>query len=102
MTTLTPLDGLQLAIKKAGNKARLMEALNLTSGAINFWRQGIPVKRVIDVSRVTGIPCHILRPDYFPAPDSAVMCSVATDAGNVNSSSGYSDSPDGLDKGIKG
>lgn len=33
------------------------------------WEAGaIPPKRVMEVSLVTGVPMHKLRPDVFPAP----------------------------------
>ncbi len=35
------------------------------------WEAGaIPPKRVAEVSFVTGVPMHVLRPDVFPAPKS--------------------------------
>lgn len=33
------------------------------------WEAGaIPPKRVAEVSFMTGVPMHLLRPDVFPAP----------------------------------
>lgn len=61
------LAGLQAAIDKAGGKGRLMRAIGLTPGAINYWRKGVPIERVLEVEKATGVPRHILRPDYYPA-----------------------------------
>jgi DNA-binding transcriptional regulator YdaS (Cro superfamily) len=32
------------------------------------WRMPVPVDRVADVSKATGIPPHKLRPDHFAKP----------------------------------
>lgn len=50
-----------------GNKTRLAEALDITKGAVAQWDE-VPVKRVLEVERVTGIARHELRPDFFLAP----------------------------------
>lgn len=41
----------------------------LTVQALNEWkklRNGVPVKRVKTVARVTGLKPHTIRPDIFP------------------------------------
>lgn len=48
-----------------GGMANLAAALGLTRQAVYYWRIGIPVRRVVDVERVTGIPRRELRPDVF-------------------------------------
>lgn len=53
-----------------GNKARLAREIGVTKGAITQWTE-CPVKRVLDVEKATGIPKHILRPDFFDAPQGA-------------------------------
>jgi DNA-binding transcriptional regulator YdaS (Cro superfamily) len=55
------------AIKKAGTANDLARLLGITPQAISQWTE-IPIKRAPDVSRVTGIPLHELRPDIFDAP----------------------------------
>lgn len=47
---------------KRGRKAELATECGVTHSAISQWSQ-VPVDRVADVSRVTGIPPHELRPD---------------------------------------
>lgn len=37
--------------------------------AISQWSR-VPVLRVLDVERVTGIPRHELRPDIYPPPSA--------------------------------
>jgi transcriptional regulator with XRE-family HTH domain len=40
-----------------------------STGTISKWEKGrIPAERVLEVSRLTGIPPHRLRPDIYPAP----------------------------------
>lgn len=58
----------------AGGAAGLAEKLSklapergLTPQAITQWKK-VPATRVADVSGITGIPAHELRPDVFPAP----------------------------------
>lgn len=33
--------------------------------------RGVPATRVAEISELTGIPPHVLRPDVFPAPEKA-------------------------------
>lgn len=47
-----------------GNVTKLADGLKITKGAVAQWTQ-VPIKRVIDVERITGIPRSLLRPDYF-------------------------------------
>jgi hypothetical protein len=46
----------------------------ITVQAINEWRKlqkGVPPKRAAAVSRATGLPLHMIRPDIFPRPPRA-------------------------------
>jgi DNA-binding transcriptional regulator YdaS (Cro superfamily) len=55
------------AKRRAGGPSKLALAIGgLTSQAVSGWKK-IPMGRVFEVSRVTGIPAHKLRPDVFPA-----------------------------------
>lgn len=59
--------GLDAAIGAAGGSAALAGKLGLSPSAVSNWRgTGIPLARVPDVARVTGVPFHVLRPDVFP------------------------------------
>lgn len=40
----------------------------ITSQAISQWKR-VPASRARAVERVTGIPCHRLRPDLYQAPE---------------------------------
>lgn len=52
------------------SQRQLAEALGITQGAISQWlRNGqLPLERVRDIERVTGIPAEKLRPDHFGRP----------------------------------
>ena len=58
-------DPCEQAKQKLGGPSALALALgNITPQAVGQWRK-IPVERVNDVARVTGIPREKLRPDIF-------------------------------------
>ena len=41
------------------------EAIGMTAGAMHQWGDTVPEARVIEVSRVTGVPPHKIRPDLY-------------------------------------
>jgi DNA-binding transcriptional regulator YdaS (Cro superfamily) len=57
-------EGLRLAIAAAGSRYRLAKELGLTPAAVEQWT-AIPVRRVLDVERITGIDRTLLRPDLY-------------------------------------
>ena len=61
--------GLRMAIDKAGGASKLAALLGLSPAAISYWKIA-PVNRVPDIERFTGVPRHVLRPDFWIAPDS--------------------------------
>ena len=62
--------GLQDAIEAAGGASALADQLGVTYQAIWYWmRDGkVPIARVVEVERITGVPRERLRPDFFGAP----------------------------------
>jgi DNA-binding transcriptional regulator YdaS (Cro superfamily) len=44
--------------------------LEITRGAVAQWDR-VPAERIGAVSRITGIPPQILRPDLFPDEETA-------------------------------
>lgn len=70
MTSMEPQNPVELAIKTKGSLAALGAAVGVTAQAVWKWLQAgsIPVNRVLDVERATGIPRETLRPDVFGAP----------------------------------
>ncbi len=67
--------GLEAAKAAAGNAKKLAALLNLTGAAISRWGDTVPLGRLLEVEKVTGVPRYILRPDLFsmsaPAPKSS-------------------------------
>lgn len=63
----TPLERAKDAI---GGPTALAHAISgdITPQAVVQWKQ-VPVLRVLEVERVTGIPRHELRPDIYPVPE---------------------------------
>lgn len=53
-----------------GKLSRLAEALGLTAQAVHQW-DVVPLNRVIDVERATGISRDRLRPDVHGVPSAA-------------------------------
>lgn len=58
--------------KDAGGVVALSFRLGLSRGAVSQWDQ-VPLERVNDVARITGIPRECLRPDVF-GPAAACDC----------------------------
>lgn len=61
-------EGMNAAIKAAGSLAKLGAPFNLTAQAISLWER-VPAERVPAVSKITGLPNHVLRPDLYPPPE---------------------------------
>jgi DNA-binding transcriptional regulator YdaS (Cro superfamily) len=55
---------------RAGSQAELARKLGISAASIVDWRRvgRIPAERVLEVSRVTGLSPHLLRPDIYPDP----------------------------------
>lgn len=69
------LKALNTAIERAGSQARLAEQIGCKwasqVGVMVNRDKKASVKYVAKISQVTGVPCHELRPDIFPAPSPA-------------------------------
>ena len=58
------------AIEKAGGVSALAKALKISAPSVSAWNI-IPINRVNDVEKITGISRHKLRPDIFGKPMAA-------------------------------
>ena len=62
---------IEVATQSLGcTQTALAKQLGVHKAVLTNWkRRGIvPVRRVKKFSEVTGIPCYVLAPDFFPAP----------------------------------
>lgn len=57
-------EALKRALKAVGGGDKLAAKLEISPQAISQWER-IPLKRVFEVERATGIPHNELRPDFF-------------------------------------
>tara|TARA_R110002049_G_scaffold255016_2_gene430517 strand:- start:635 stop:859 length:225 start_codon:yes stop_codon:yes gene_type:complete len=57
-----------------GNRSELARRLNISAQSVQLWvaKDEIPLKRVIEVEKVTGVPRHILAPDMYSDSESKV------------------------------
>lgn len=62
--------GVAAAIQHFGTRTALAKALGIERSAISQWDR-VPVGRVLELERQTGIPRHELRPDIYPPPGDA-------------------------------
>ena len=58
------MTGMEAVRGKVDSLAALARAIGVTRGAVAQWER-VPGERVGQVSRVTGLPPHIIRPDLF-------------------------------------
>lgn len=56
------------AIAIAGGVTRLAEKIGITRSAVSQWHE-IPIDRVADVQRATGLTKYEQRPDIFDPPE---------------------------------
>lgn len=59
-----------LFVNRNVDRSQLARDLGITTGAVWQWRR-VPAERVVDVSRLTGIPREELRPDLYPRDNEA-------------------------------
>lgn len=74
LKSITPKQALAKAVKKAGGQTELANLINAKQQNVWQWlhRDGkASAKFVAKISSATGVPCHELRPDIFPAPEPA-------------------------------
>ena len=71
----TPLDALKKAVEIAGGQHKLSKMIgcnHITQVSVMVNRdKKASARYAAKISEVTGVPCHELRPDIFPAPEAA-------------------------------
>jgi len=58
---------LQRAIDAVGSAQELARLLEITPQAVSHWKT-VPLRRVLAVERVTGVPRYHLCPEFYPPP----------------------------------
>jgi DNA-binding transcriptional regulator YdaS (Cro superfamily) len=74
-----PLIGVQAAVRsldRKGTVADLARLLGISRVAVLNWGNTIPLARLMQVERVTGVPREVLRPDFI---DEITKLGVPTD-----------------------
>ena len=66
----TPQEALKGAVEAAGGFTALGRKLGISGEAIMQWGV-VPLRRVPDIERITGVARERLRPDYWPPKDAA-------------------------------
>ena len=56
--------GLRLAIEAVGTRYRLSKLLGLSTTSTQNWDR-IPLTRILEVEKVTGVPREKLRPELY-------------------------------------
>jgi len=49
--------------------AEIARQLRISYQAVAQWER-VPHTRVLEVSRITGVPPHEIRPDVYPSPET--------------------------------
>jgi len=68
------LTGTQLLRSERGLMRRIALEIGIAPSAVIMWKE-IPAERVPAVSRISGFPRHLLRPDLWEEP--ACACEAA-------------------------
>lgn len=68
-----PPSPVKRAIDLAGGPACVAQALGVSPQAIGKWKKRLPAERVLALEELSGfrVSRHDLRPDIYPANDSA-------------------------------
>lgn len=68
MDSQKQLNSVDFALNAVGGMRALARLLGISAPAVWEWRQRgqIPVGRVLQIERLTGVSRHVLRPDIYP------------------------------------
>lgn len=52
------------------SQGEVARRIGLTRQAVTYWCKvgRVPPEHVARVAEIIGLPCHVIRPDIFPAP----------------------------------
>lgn len=61
------MTGIAIIRSRRGLLSKIAREIGITLPSISVWQE-VPLKRVVDVERASGIPRHLLRPDAHLPP----------------------------------
>jgi DNA-binding transcriptional regulator YdaS (Cro superfamily) len=69
----TQENGVLIAINKAGGRKKLADMIGVSYEAIRLWSVAgvVPVYRVLEVEKATGVRRELLNPKAYPAENDA-------------------------------
>jgi hypothetical protein len=67
-TAMPKRDATITYIAKHKHRQAIAAACQISMDAIKHWKR-VPPKRAKIVAQIIGIPCHLIRPDFFPTPE---------------------------------
>jgi DNA-binding transcriptional regulator YdaS (Cro superfamily) len=60
------MNGLEIAIKMAGNQSRLAEKLGVTRQTVSVWKsRGVPLHGALAIEKRLGISMRVTAPHHF-------------------------------------
>jgi len=62
---------LEIAARREGSMSKLARRFGVSRQALYLWGDMVPPKHVANLSVLSGIPPHEIRPDVFPPPQDA-------------------------------
>jgi DNA-binding transcriptional regulator YdaS (Cro superfamily) len=64
------------AVRRTGSLNRLAKRLGISRQALQQWEE-VPVRRVLALEEISGVPRHEIRPDVYPPPSKRKSVQVA-------------------------
>ena len=61
------IDIVKKAAENVGGVVALAKGLGVKHPSLHSWRR-VPAERVRDLEKLSGIPCHEIRPDLYSPP----------------------------------
>lgn len=60
-----------IAIERLGGPSAVAKLFKVSPWAVSKWRKRVPPKRVLKLSRLSGVSAHAMRPDIYPDDEAA-------------------------------
>lgn len=64
--TLGVMDIIDKIANIVGSQAKIAEKLGVNKMTVSQWKtRGVPAERVLDLEKLSGVPCWDIRPDLY-------------------------------------